>query len=175
MSARPIGELLTEAGLISEGQLQAALYDQQLYQDLRLGEILSLRGWIKQETADFLVSCISSTPQALQLPLGQCFCQAGLLDEDQLSNVLQEQRVNHMRFGAIAVLKGYISQNTLDFFLKHFFPEQKKQGQYFQGNSSQEKPASAVDTYIQTDSDDSDYSHLTKGDVDDDFEIPWAG
>ena len=52
-NSKPIGELLTSAGLISEGQLQTALYDQQAYQDMRLGEILATRGWLHQKTADF--------------------------------------------------------------------------------------------------------------------------
>ena len=50
---KPIGEILQEAGLITSPQLQVALRDQTYYQDMRLGEILALRGWVGQETADF--------------------------------------------------------------------------------------------------------------------------
>ncbi|HEY9768904.1 MAG TPA: hypothetical protein V6C71_10480 [Coleofasciculaceae cyanobacterium] len=52
---KPIGEILQEADLITSPQLEVALRDQNYYQDMRLGEILALRGWIKQDTADFFV------------------------------------------------------------------------------------------------------------------------
>ena len=55
---KPIGKILTEAGLINNGQLQVALVEKQLYPELRLGEIISLHGWLKQETADFFAERI---------------------------------------------------------------------------------------------------------------------
>ena len=52
---KPIGEILTEADLITKPQLEVALRDQIYNEDMLLGEILALRGWIKQDTADFFV------------------------------------------------------------------------------------------------------------------------
>ncbi|NJO94433.1 MAG: hypothetical protein HC820_09080 [Hydrococcus sp. RM1_1_31] len=49
-----MGLVLQLAGLISAPQVEVALYDRVQYQELRLGEILVLRGWLKVETADFL-------------------------------------------------------------------------------------------------------------------------
>jgi hypothetical protein len=48
-----LGELLQAASLISAAQIEVALYDSYYYEHLRLGEILALRGWIGQKTADF--------------------------------------------------------------------------------------------------------------------------
>ncbi|NJK49179.1 hypothetical protein HC931_14245 [Candidatus Gracilibacteria bacterium] len=50
-----MGELLEDAGLVSPAQIEIALQDQTIYADMRIGEILALRGWLKQETADFFV------------------------------------------------------------------------------------------------------------------------
>ncbi|MGK7886357.1 MAG: hypothetical protein AB4057_17260, partial [Crocosphaera sp.] len=48
-----LGEILRDADLITEAQLQTVLRDQQEYKDQKIGEILALRGWLKQETVDF--------------------------------------------------------------------------------------------------------------------------
>ena len=50
---KPLGLVLQEANLLAVPQIQLALRDQISYPYLRLGEILAMRGWIKQETADF--------------------------------------------------------------------------------------------------------------------------
>ena len=44
-----LGESLREAGLISQAQLNTALRDKMEYRVQRIGEILALRGWLKQE------------------------------------------------------------------------------------------------------------------------------
>ncbi|MGD1918815.1 MAG: hypothetical protein ACFCAD_07950 [Pleurocapsa sp.] len=48
---KPIGQILIEAGLISINQIEVALQEQK-YNDLRIGEILVLHGWIQQHTVD---------------------------------------------------------------------------------------------------------------------------
>ncbi len=50
---KPLGQILVEAGLISMSQIELALKEQK-QTNLKIGEILTLHGWIKQETADFL-------------------------------------------------------------------------------------------------------------------------
>lgn len=141
-AARPIGELLTEAGLISTGQLQTALYDQQVYQEMRLGEILASRGWIQSQTADFFSEILQhSLSLPVDLRLGDCFLNAGLLNSEQIADILEEQSLNHVRFGSMAILKGYISQKTLDFFLKYFAVEKNTDSSYLQGNRRESNPA----------------------------------
>ncbi|MBV5257821.1 hypothetical protein FLX56_05210 [Synechococcus moorigangaii CMS01] len=115
-----IGEVLESAGLISEAQLQTALFDQQIYNDLKFGEILALRGWIEQPTAEFFVRYTKQELVILESKrLGDYLLEAHLLETEQLLAILDEQKLNHMLFGSLAVLKGYINQKTLNFFLRN--------------------------------------------------------
>jgi hypothetical protein len=126
-STKQIGLLLQEAALVSPAQIEVALLDQSIYTDLRLGEILALRGWVKQETADFFAECWSAEIDLEQdYPLGYYLKSAALLDEQQVQDILKEQPNLGLRFGAIAVLKGWVRQETLNFFLDHLSPKQKE-------------------------------------------------
>jgi hypothetical protein len=55
--AKPLGAYLIEAGLLSDAQVQVILADQ-LSTDLRFGEIAAVRGWVKQQTIDYLMDKI---------------------------------------------------------------------------------------------------------------------
>ncbi|ANV84385.1 hypothetical protein AWQ21_08315 [Picosynechococcus sp. PCC 7003] len=128
-----IGEVLEDAGLISEAQLQTALFDQQIYNDLKFGEILTLRGWIHQPTADFFAKYAK---QELILidgkRLGDYLLEADLLTTEQLALILEEQKLNHLLFGSLAVLKGYIPQKTLNFFLRNILNKNVGDRQFWQ-------------------------------------------
>ncbi|AUC60967.1 hypothetical protein AA637_07260 [Cyanobacterium sp. HL-69] len=119
--SKPIGEKLEEAGLISKYQIEVALIDQVSYIESKFGEILALRGWLKQQTIDFFVKDLPdliNNPQKIRI--GNYFRAAGLLDDGQVQEILDEQTNSEIKFGYIAVLKGYVKQETLDFFLRHF-------------------------------------------------------
>ncbi|MFQ3583754.1 MAG: hypothetical protein SNJ85_02290 [Cyanobacteriota bacterium] len=121
-SAQLIGQVLLQAGLLTEAQVQVALQDQS-YCGVRFGEILVTRGWIKQETVDFLVD---QWPELLQrrdkMPLGECLQAAGLLTPFQVEQAVREQCINGMRIGAVIVLNGWLKKNTVDFFLQGLAP-----------------------------------------------------
>ena len=122
---KPLGEILHDAGLVTAPQIKVALHDQQNYQDLRLGEILALRGWIEQATADFFSEqWFTLINQRSQHPLGYYLRQAGLLTEREIQLILHEQKKRALRFGSTAVMNGLLKQQTLDFFLKNLFPFQ---------------------------------------------------
>lgn len=124
-----LGELLLRAGLVSEAQVEVAVYDQACHTGMRFGEILSLRGWLKPETAEFFVEQWPNLlHQAHRLWLGEYFKSAALLSSDQVERVCCEQRQTGLRFGSAAVLLGLIKQPTLDFFLIHLFPEERLAG-----------------------------------------------
>jgi hypothetical protein len=113
-----LGEILQEAALISASQLEVVLRDQQSYQ-LSLGEILHLRGWLNQETADFFVeqwSCLLNSSS--RHPLGYYFQLASLLEAEQINAILHEQQQTGIRFGTIAVFKGWVKKGTVDYFVK---------------------------------------------------------
>ncbi|MFN9175260.1 MAG: hypothetical protein ACK58N_12345 [Synechocystis sp.] len=110
-----IGQLLQEAGLITPSQIEVALYDQHNF-SLPVGTILVLRGWIQQETVDFFVE---QWPKLLshaeRYPLGQYLEKAGLLSPQQIDAILAEQAESGFRFGTIAVLKGWLKKQTVDY------------------------------------------------------------
>lgn len=122
----PLGLMLQDAGLITQSQVTVALRDQIQYCDLKLGEILALRGWIKQETADFFAEKLrffcKEEPKHL---FGFYLKEANLLSPEQINSILMEQNQTMLRFGTLAVLKGYLKQNTVDFFIRYLFPEHR--------------------------------------------------
>ena len=122
---KPIGEILKEADLITSPQLEVALRDQIYYEDMRLGEILSLRGWIKQDTADFFVQeWFKLASRRIEHPIGFYLNKAGLLSESDIQKILTEQRKYSLRFGDIAIKQGLLKPNTVNFFLQNLFPSQ---------------------------------------------------
>lgn len=147
--SRLLGEILREADLITEAQIQVALQDQQ-YSPLPIGEILVVRGWLHQETVDFFAE---SWPRMVKTrdrrPLGYYLQQAYLLQEDQVNLILEEQRKLGVRFGSVAVLKSWVKQKTLDYFLEHLMPEAITTSA-FQGRNTQSNIAFVRDTRLQT-------------------------
>ena len=124
---KPIGEILQEAGLITSPQLEVALRDQAYNKDMLLGEILALRGWIKQDTADFFVrEWFKLLNKRVDRPIGFYLKQAGLLTEQDIKIVLLEQNKHSLRFGDTAVKQGLIKSTTVDFFIHNLFPSQLK-------------------------------------------------
>lgn len=140
--SKPLGFILREADLVTLGQIEVALQDQKNYQ-LPLGEILALHGWIRQETADFFVE---RWPQFVETPiqylLGQYFQLASLLNDQQIRIILQEQVRLGIRFGAVAILKGWLKQRTVDYFVENLVPEAKT------NSSFQDKPIKTGDRGI---------------------------
>ena len=118
-----LGETLQQAGLITNSQIQVALVDREYNQELRIGEILAIRGWIEQQTADFFADEWQLLlEQQNKYPLGYYLEKSGLLTTGEIDLVLQEQKKIWVKFGSVAVLKGLLEQNTLDFFLNSLFP-----------------------------------------------------
>jgi hypothetical protein len=107
-----------------------------------LGEILALRGWIEQKTADFFADrWWKLKSQSETYPLGYYLNEAGLLSESEITKILEEQPRLWMKFGSIAVLQGLIPQATLDFFLNNLYTSEIERsafiGKRTQGDLSQ--------------------------------------
>ncbi len=116
-----LGVLLQNAGLISQEQLQNALDIQAKYAQMKLGEILVLQEGIRAKTIDFFVNKWHMfLAQGQQFPIGYYLKQACLLNEQQIQTILEEQKNNQQKFGVLAVKKGWIQQNTINFFLASF-------------------------------------------------------
>lgn len=57
LKAKRLGDYLVEAGLLTPAQVQVALNDRAMT-DLRFGEIVAVRGWVKQQTIDYFMEKI---------------------------------------------------------------------------------------------------------------------
>lgn len=130
---KPLGKVLQQADLISPEQVEIALKEQTQAAGMRLGEILASHGWVKQETADFFSQ---QWPMLLEeepkQPLGKYLEEAGLLNEHQISIILTEQTQQNLRFGELAVLKGWLKPSTIQFFLDHLASEPQVQQHIWQ-------------------------------------------
>jgi hypothetical protein len=143
MSKHPekIGEILRQAYLITPAQLEEALLEQSHNPQQKLGEILARKGWIKQETADFFAQkwreIVKDTESFSDQPLGHYLKEAGLLDETQIQTIVDEQKKRGLwvRLGTLAVLKGWLAQSTVDFFLENLYPEQYEDSPFVQAKA----------------------------------------
>ncbi|MEM8677298.1 MAG: hypothetical protein AAGF83_26090 [Cyanobacteria bacterium P01_G01_bin.67] len=118
-----LGEILQNAGLISNVQIQIVLHEHRQNFKLRFGEVLAAKGWVKQQTANFFAdewNCIIQ--QQERYPLGYYLEKSGLLTKEQVSLILQEQRQIWVKFGSVAILQGLLVQQTVDFFLNNLSP-----------------------------------------------------
>jgi hypothetical protein len=123
---QPLGEVLQQAYLVSAFQLEEALKEQATGRVGTIGEILAAKGWLKKETADFFASQWAMlVNQPDKKPLGYYLKEAALLDEAQIHQIVSEQGQERLwiRLGTNAVLKGWLSQSTVDFFVENLFPE----------------------------------------------------
>jgi N-acetylglucosaminyldiphosphoundecaprenol N-acetyl-beta-D-mannosaminyltransferase len=132
--AKPrIGEALQQAGLLSTEQVETTLQLQNQHTQNqssqqpspRFGEILVQKGWVEIETVDFFaVQLPQLANHHPQHPIGYYLKSAGLLDDGKINHILQEQVHTSLRFGEIAVRKGYIKPETLNFLLQYIIPAQ---------------------------------------------------
>ncbi|MEB3283183.1 MAG: hypothetical protein VKK42_30110 [Lyngbya sp.] len=125
----PLGYLLKKAGLISESQVIEALKVQQTTHNyMRIGEIIASYGWLKQETIDFFADSLIKMRTQPKQPIGQYLKSAKLLNDLQIEAILKEQHQTNLRFGEIAVSKGWVQPETVDFILYYL---QGKPANYF--------------------------------------------
>ena len=127
VQTKTLGEILQSADLISDWQIESALKDKLQYPDLRIGEILAQKEFIKPKTADFFAQdWTKAVIESEKNALGYYLQQAAILEPEQIEIVLAEQLKSGVRFGTIAVFQGFIKSTTLDFFLSNLYPEESQ-------------------------------------------------
>ena len=144
---KPLGQLLDEAGLISAQQIETALKDQLEHPQIRIGELLAFRGWIKQETADFFVEEWDElVNQQQKYPLVHYLRKAALLSEDEINYVLEQQNLKpeKVRFHHVALELGLIKRETVDFLVRNLIKKRKNS----QKKSSFATPYELLKNYI---------------------------
>ncbi|MEL7039320.1 MAG: hypothetical protein AAFO04_27460 [Cyanobacteria bacterium J06592_8] len=119
-NALPLGYLLRVAGLLSESQVSQALEVQKASRNsMRIGEIIASYGWLQQETIDFFANALAQNKTQPQKRIGEYLKSAKLLNEQQVRAILDEQRQTDLRFGEIAVMKGWVKPETVNFILDY--------------------------------------------------------
>ncbi len=119
VAEQPLGAVLQQAGLVSEEQVESAL-EEQKGTKCRIGEILAAHGWIAQESANFFAEeWPQLRRQASRQKIGQYLRRAALLKDAQVESILAAQRQKRLKFGSLAVLNGWVRQQTVNFFLRH--------------------------------------------------------
>jgi len=114
----PLGLRLEKAGLISAEQLQEVLAIQEQQRHRRLGEIIIEKGWVSPAVIDFFAEELDRLiDNKADLRLGEYLGKAKILNNQQMSLILKEQSQTGKRFGEIAVEKGWVKPETIDWFL----------------------------------------------------------
>jgi hypothetical protein len=143
------------------------------YSSLRLGEIFALHGWLEQQTADFFAE---KWPRLLNEPqpraLGYYLQEAAILDEQQVEALLKEQWQTGVRLGALAVLRGWLKQDTLDFFLKNLAPAELSESPFTPKPKVNVHKTTNSDQPHKTTNPDVEWSQLKAKDLDD---LKWLG
>ena len=141
-----MGQYLVEAELITSEQLQEAL-DQQETIDIPLGQILAIKGWVKQGTLKFLIDRVINPERRVQIlkesaqeqtgsvstrsirrsaHLGRFLIDAELITEHQLERALSEQKNNTLPIGQILSGNGFVRQQTIEYLMnKVIIPERE--------------------------------------------------
>lgn len=115
-----LGQLLQHAGLISSDQIDNTLNIQKQQPQQRFGEILVQQGWLKRETVEFFAQQLPELALADEkFPLGHYFRTAALLDDYQLSELLQHQPPTDWHLAELAVKKGWLKQDTVSFIVSY--------------------------------------------------------
>jgi hypothetical protein len=138
---QPLEEILRQAYLLSDIQVQEAIRERSRHPERQIGEIIVERGWLKQSTVDFFAEqwklLVSQGKDVPKHPLGYYLQQADLLDEAQIATILAEQDRGRMwfRLGVAAVTHGWLNIGTIDFFIEHLYPEHSQKSPFVKPNS----------------------------------------
>ena len=130
---QPIGQLLTEAGLIVKPQLDLALMNQKMpdYNNLKLGEILALRGWVPQKTSDFFANYwqeLLEQSQAEQHKIGldACLYESGLITSEEIVEILVHKKEKYIDIFSLILKHSHIREKTLDYLVTNLCPDTQK-------------------------------------------------
>ena len=112
MTRRPkLGDILVEAGVITEDDLSRALHYQET-RDVRLGEALVALELLTSEDLEEILN-----NQQRKLRMGDLLVKAGKISPEQLKQVLEEQKRSGLRFGEAVVSLSLMSEADFGRFL----------------------------------------------------------
>jgi len=113
----PIGELLLEAGRLTQTQLARALAEQQSSKE-RLGQVLVRHGWLDETELAALLAFqerldAARAGRAGPLQLGNLLVSTGRITSEQLQDGIARQTQSHRRLGEVLVAAGAISEREI--------------------------------------------------------------
>lgn len=124
---RLIGQIMLEAGVITEEQLKEALDHQKVWGG-KIGENLIRKGYISEpELRHFLNIQFVQNGEGRWIKndknngnyrlIGQIMLEAGIITEAQLKDALEHQKMTGGKIGDNLIRKGYVSESELEHFL----------------------------------------------------------
>lgn len=114
----PLGEILQQAGLLSPHDIRQALKLQKQSRDYRFGEILIQEGYLPSQTINFFAEDLRKLVYSdHKLRLGDYLDRAGLLQAEQIDEILRQQSVTRRKFGEIVTQQGWVNPKTLNWFV----------------------------------------------------------
>ena len=117
---KPLGQVLAQAGLISDFQIRKALDIQSKDDQVRFGTILVSQGILKQKTVEFFAEELPALSQESEIqPLGYYLQEAALINKQQIEILVEEQKQTGMLWGELVLQKGWLKKKTINFFLKY--------------------------------------------------------
>lgn len=81
--------------------------------------LAEFENWSTEDRINFLVEELPKLAKNKN-PLGQYLKAAKLLTDNQIEQILAEQKTSELRFGEIAIAKGWLKPMTIEFFLETF-------------------------------------------------------
>jgi ribosomal protein L37AE/L43A len=107
--SKRLGDYLVEAGLLTDSQIEVALADQ-VTTGLRFGEVLVRRGWVKEETIEYLMQKVI-VPERSGLSQNTSFLASS---RNLLKALLLDQTSEQMGSASISTSKASINASGVD-------------------------------------------------------------
>lgn len=107
----PLGKILVERGVLTQGDLDAGLARQRQQRESRFGEYLCRRGLVTPQEVE---ACLAAQKAQVQRRLGELLVERGLLTAAQRDLALADQETErNMPLGEILVRMGVVSRKAI--------------------------------------------------------------
>ncbi len=120
---QPLGEVLSQQGLVGKAVIEDALIEQQQLRKRRVGEIIAEQAEVAQVVVDQAIdNATQNGRKKPQARVGDILVEAGLVTPQQVKDALNEQASGkRKRIGLLLIEKGLISEDQLLAALAHKF------------------------------------------------------
>jgi len=120
---QPLGEVLSQQGLVKKVAVEEALAEQQQLRSRRVGEIIAEKAALPQELVDLTINnALNEGLTKSKVRVGDILIEAKLVTRQQVEEALHEQTSGkRKRIGLILIEKGLITEDQLLEALAHKF------------------------------------------------------